>query len=171
MAKATKKATMAGKVKKAAPAKKGKKEVKAGKKKAAKKTDMKVVIKDTNCVATYQCLEADQLNAALKASGISDARKRRKVIEHFLFDAGYFRDSCWFETERRRFRPVVCFEEVSENGESKGTMLIPDRDRGVGFHEYAHSTAGWLFDEHKDASSIPTGDILAALYDRQRQKG
>jgi hypothetical protein len=123
---------------------------------------MNVVAGDLHdpCIATYQCLEADQLNTALKASGISDASKRREIIEHFLFHGGYFRDSCWFEQEGRRFRPVMCFEEIEENGRSKDTLLVPDSSLGTLFHEYAHGAAAWLFEqENEDASGIPAGDV------------
>jgi hypothetical protein len=123
---------------------------------------MNVVAGDLHdpCIATYQCLEADQLNNALKASGIGDASKRREVIEHFLFHGGYFRDSCWFEQEGRRFRPVMCFEEIEENGESTGTLMVPDPGLGTLFHEYAHGAAAWLFEEeNEDAAGISVGDV------------
>lgn len=123
---------------------------------------MKVVAGDLHdpCVATYQCLEADQLNTALKACGITDASQRRQIVEHFLFHGGYFRDSCWFEQDGRRFRPVMCFEEVSESGGSKDALLVPDPSLGTLFHEYAHGAAAWLFEEQsEDASSIGAGDV------------
>ena len=125
---------------------------------------MNVVAGDLHdpCVATYQCLEADQINAALKAAGISDGAKRREIIEHFLFHGGYFRDSCWFEQDGRRFRPVMCFEELPDNGLGERTLLVPDPGLGTLFHEYAHGAAAWLFDEqNEDAFSIATGDSAA----------
>ena len=111
------------------------------------------------CVATYQTLEADQLNMSLKACGVSDASKRREIIEHFLFNAGYFRDSCWFEEDGRQFRPIVCFEEVGVSGESKRRLFVPDPSFGTSFHEYAHGAAAWVFEHGEDSSEIKTGDV------------
>jgi hypothetical protein len=112
------------------------------------------------CIATYQCLEADQLNTALKECGIDDASKRRQVIEQFLFHGGSFRDSCWFEQGGRRFRPVMCFEEIQENGDSKNVLLIPDPGLGTLFHEYAYGAAEWLFDgENEGAYAIAAGSV------------
>jgi hypothetical protein len=69
-----------------------------------------------SCVATYQTLEANQLNVALRENGISAPEVRRAIIEHDLFSSGYFRDSCWFEEQGRKFRPVMCFEEAQADG-------------------------------------------------------
>jgi hypothetical protein len=123
---------------------------------------MKVIAGDSHdpCVASYQCLEADQLNTAQKACGIDAPGKRREIVEHFLFHGGYFRDARWFEQDGRRFRPIMCFGEVTENGESTDALLIPDPNLGTLFHEYAHGAAAWLFeDQSEDASSIEVGDV------------
>jgi len=122
---------------------------------------MKVIAGDLHdpCVATYQTLEADQLNQALKACGISGASKRQAIMEHFLFNAGYFRDSRWFEEGGRRFRPVVCFEEVAPDGSSKNRMLIPDGSFGTCFHDYAHGAAAWIFEHGESTSEIEAGDV------------
>jgi hypothetical protein len=112
------------------------------------------------CIATYQCLEAGQLNEALKEAGIGDAAKRRDIVEAFLSRAGYFRDSCWFEQAGRLFRPVMCFEEIEVNGQSKGALLVPDPSLGTLFHEYALGAAAWLFEgQEEDASGIASGSV------------
>jgi hypothetical protein len=54
----------------------------------------------------------------------------------------------------------MCFEEIEENGESTGTLMVPDPGLGTLFHEYAHGAAAWLFEEeNEDAAGISVGDV------------
>ena len=112
--------------------------------------------------ATYQCIQIDELNNALKDNGIEDVAVRRKICERFLFAMGNFHDQYWFETEGKRVHPLLCFSSQFLNVDSDvnaiGDVYTPSEL--FAFHEYAFGNNVYYFEEHnEDVSDINMGPV------------
>lgn len=74
--------------------------------------------------STWLCLEAEMLNDALREGGVTDKKRRQKIVTQFLLDRGVFLDQKWFAVEGQRLHPDITFTtrpiqpstEVSEPG-------------------------------------------------------
>lgn len=112
--------------------------------------------------STYQCIQIDNLNNALKEHGVDDPAIRRKICEHFVFAMGNFHDQYWFEAEGRRVYPLLCFStrflNVDTDVGQLGDVYAPSDM--FAYHEYAFGNNSWYFDDHdEDASEISLGVI------------
>ena len=95
----------------------------------------KLVVDDRYEEVAIQFLRvmAMELDVALKAAGITDAKKRRKVVDTFCFGMGNFFDQYWFEAEGTRYFPVVCYAEEHLQ-EGPKTLGMP---QWFDYHDYA----------------------------------
>src|SRR5438876_6597435 len=92
--------------------------------------------------STYQVVEVALLNQVLKAHGILDKRKRRKICESYFFDQSVIMDYGAFQTEPdgKWYMPTPCFAEAEGNpddGFGRTRKLYRFTDDFTGFHEYA----------------------------------
>jgi len=73
-----------------------------------------------------------ELNDALRKSKISDARRRKKICERFLFGLGNALDQCWFTVNGEKHYPLVCFTREFLNTDvdvrDVGTIFAPSPD-------------------------------------------
>lgn len=103
------------------------------------------------------------LNQVLKAHGISDKRKRRKICEDFIFDQGVILDGGAFQTEPegKWYGPVLCFVETDGNhdeGEFFRTKKFYKLSGDFpGYHEYAFGNLDYFFDECKEKTPFDWG--------------
>ena len=112
--------------------------------------------------ATYQVVEIALLNQVLKAHGVSDKRKRRRICEDYFFCQGVIIDQGAFQTEPegKWYAPVPCFADAVGNPE-EGFL----RRKGFygfskcfpGFHEYALGSLDEFFDEWKEKTPFDWG--------------
>ena len=110
--------------------------------------------------STYQCLQIDALNNALKENGVDDVALRRKVCEQFTFAMGNLHDQHWFDSEGQRVHPLLCFSPRFLNTDTDVTQLgdVYAPSDMYAFHEYAFGNNAWYFDEqNEDASEIQHG--------------
>jgi hypothetical protein len=112
--------------------------------------------------ATYQCVEIALLNSILKAHGIADKRKRRKICEDFIFDQGVIFDEGAFQTEKGSgwYTPVLCYAGLKgnpENGFRKTKSFYKLSDDFPGYHEYALGNLGQFFEDWKEKTDFDWG--------------
>ena len=112
--------------------------------------------------STYQCIQIDMLNMALKENGVDDVATRRAVCEEFLFGMGNLHDQYWFEAEGQRVHPLLCFSPRFLNADTDidqlGDVYAPSEM--FAFHEHAFGNNSWYFDDNsEDASEISFGPI------------
>jgi hypothetical protein len=113
--------------------------------------------------ATYQVVEIALLNSILKAHGIADKRKRRKICEDFLFDLGVIIDEGAFQTERggRWYAPVPCFTDAPgspDDGFGRGKKLYKPSDAPFfAFHEYALGDIEHFFKDLSEKTDFDWG--------------
>src|SRR5262249_21008106 len=92
--------------------------------------------------SAYQDALVAMLDGALRESGITLKRKRRKVCERFLYAHGAFHDQCWLRHGGRTVYPIVGFAEVFQNvgmsPQQLGTVIL-DKDKSFSFDEYVWS--------------------------------
>lgn len=112
--------------------------------------------------STYQVVEIALLNQVLKANGISDKRKRRKICEDFIFDQGVILDGGGFQTEPggKWYGPVLCFADTDGNhdeGEFFRTKKFYKHVDDLPYHEYALGNIHYFFDECKEKTPFDWG--------------
>ena len=118
---------------------------------------------DNLLAATYQLIEMARLNESLKECGISDMAVRRRVVEHYFFDSGYFLDGCWFAHKECRYRPGIYFRPLDDRNKPIDTVILPNPSTGTWFHEVAHGASMDLYEDYGETlSDIETGDATGA---------
>jgi hypothetical protein len=119
-----------------------------------KKTDYE------DLAATYQVSEIALLNSVLKASGISDRRKRRKICEEFIFSQGVILDEGAFQTKGQWYRAVLSYVELRGNpdkGFRKTKEHFQPTDRFTGYHEYAMGNLAYFFEDCDEKTDFDWG--------------
>lgn len=111
---------------------------------------------------TYQVVEIALLNQVLKAHGISDKRKRRKICEDFFFDQGVIIDEGAFQMKPggKWYAPVPCFAEAEgspDEGFGRTKWLYRLSDDFPGFHEYALGNVEEFFVDSKEKTPFDWG--------------
>ncbi len=116
-----------------------------------------------NLGATYQVVEMALLNQVLKAHGIADRRKRRKICESFIFDLGVIIDEGAFQTEAggKWYAPVPCFTNALGSpdegfGRAKKLYKLTDAPR-FAYHEYTHGNLDYFFGRSKEKTDFDWG--------------
>ncbi len=113
--------------------------------------------------ATYQVVEMALLNSILKAHGIADRRKRRKICQDFIFDQGVIIDEGAFQTEPggKWYAPVPCFTDAPgspDEGFSRTKKLYQLSDAPFfAYHEYAHGNLEQYFGPWKEKTDFRLG--------------
>jgi hypothetical protein len=110
---------------------------------------------------TFMTLVSHRLNAALRENGVSASEQRQEICAHFLFDLAYQLDAGWFQQDKTRFFPKVCFVERAkptgdENLGAIGVVHIPSE--ASSWHEYAHGVVSDYFEQDESIDpQIRTG--------------
>jgi hypothetical protein len=94
-----------------------------------------------------------EVDAALKAAGITDVKKRRKVVDTFCFGMGNFFDQYWFEAEGERYFAVVCFADKHLQDGPK-TLGLPEN---FDYHDYALGGFDLLTNKGKGPYDVRVG--------------
>jgi hypothetical protein len=124
------------------------------KKSKAKKPDYE------DLAATFQVAETALLNSVLKACGITDKRKRRKICEEFIFAQGVVRDEGAFQEGGKWYSPVLSYAEREGNpdkgfGKMKGLYKVSNDFPG--YHEYTIGNMDYFFEECKEKTDFDWG--------------
>ena len=103
---------------------------------------------------------AMELNDALKDCRVTDARKRKKICERFLFGMGNFLDQYWFAVEGEKHYPLMCFTKkfmnVGMDPSDVGTVYAPSK--GWEYHAAASDMTEWFFkDQKQDSNAVRVG--------------
>jgi hypothetical protein len=111
---------------------------------------------------TYQVVQIALLNSILKANGIADKRKRRKICEDFIFDEGVILDEGAFQTERggKWYAPVLAFTDAPgdpDEGFTRAKKLCTVASDFAGYHEYAFGNVDYFFNESKEETPFDWG--------------
>jgi hypothetical protein len=112
---------------------------------------------------TYQVVEVALLNSILKAHGITDKRKRRKICDDFIFDQGLIFDEGGFQTEPggKWYAPVPCFADAQGNpddgwfGRTKKFYRLSEDSPSS--HEAALSNCAYFFEDLKEKTDFDWG--------------
>jgi hypothetical protein len=110
--------------------------------------------------ATYQVAEIALLNSVLKACGISNHKKRRKICEEFIFSQGVIFDEGAFQKRGQWYAPVLSYVKLKGNpdrGFSKTKDEYQATNAFAGYHEYAMGNLGYFFDDHKEQTDFDWG--------------
>jgi hypothetical protein len=110
--------------------------------------------------ATYQVAEIALLNSVLRACGISDRRKRRKICEEFIFSQGVIFDEGAFQANGQWYRPVLSYVELRGNpdkGFRKTSNSAKHTDKFTGYHEYAMGNLAYFFEDCKEKTDFDWG--------------
>jgi hypothetical protein len=111
---------------------------------------------------TYQIVEIALLNSILKAHGIADKRKRRKICDDFLFDQGVIIDEGAFQTEPagKWYAPVPCFAEAKgspDEGFGRTKKFYKLTEDSPSYHEAALSNSALFFEEWREKTDFDWG--------------
>lgn len=100
------------------------------------------------------------LDQALRESGISPKRKRRKICERFLRAHGTLHDQCWLRSGEQTVYPFLGFSEVFQNigmsPQKLGTVLV-DKDKSFSFEEYVWSILHSYFEPDQTVPPVEVG--------------
>src|SRR5262245_18456162 len=99
---------------------------------------------------TYQVAETALLNSVLKACGIADKRKRRKICEEFMFWQGIILHDGAIQQNGKWYAPVLGYAELQGNpdkGIRKTKKFYKLSIRFPGFHEYALGNSHHFFED------------------------
>src|SRR5688572_33511070 len=110
--------------------------------------------------ATYQVAETALLNSVLKACGVADRRKRRKICEEFIFSQGVVLDEGAFQESGTWYAPVLGYVELRgspDKGFRKTTNVFKLSAGFPGYHEYAFGNMDHFFDERKEKTDFDWG--------------
>jgi hypothetical protein len=110
--------------------------------------------------ATYQVAETALLNSVLKACGIADRRKRRRICEEFIFAQGVVLDDGAFQQKGKWYGPVLCYAERTGNpdrGFGRAKAFFKVDDDFPGYHEYAFGNMDYFFDKCKEKTDFDWG--------------
>jgi len=110
--------------------------------------------------ATYQVAEIALLNSVLKACGISDKRKRRKICEEFIFSQGLIFDEGAFQANGQWYAPVLDYVELRgdpDRGFRKTKNYYKLSNDFPGYHEYAMGNSGHFFEDCKEKTDFDWG--------------
>ena len=94
-----------------------------------------------------------EVDDALRAAGISDRRKRKKICEHFSFGLGNFFDQYWFNVDGKRFHPLLCYSETFLNIDTDVDKLgtVYAQSPSFAYHEYSRGAVDQHFAKKPDA--------------------
>jgi hypothetical protein len=109
---------------------------------------------------TYQVTEMALLNSVLKACGVANKRKRRKICEEFIFAQGVVFDEGAFQNGGKWYSPVISYSEREGNpdrGFGKAKKLYKISDAFPGYHEYALGNADYFFEKCKEKTDFDWG--------------
>ena len=112
---------------------------------------------------TYQVVEVALLNSILKAHGITDRRKRRKICDDFIFDQGVIFDAGAFQTEPggKWYAPVPCFADATgspdEGAFGRTKKFYKLSEDFPSFHEAALSNSAYFFEDLKEKTDFDWG--------------
>jgi hypothetical protein len=112
--------------------------------------------------STYQVVEIALLNSILKAHGIADKRKRRKICEDFIFDQGIILDEGAFQTKPggKWYAAVLCFagaEGDPDDGFKRTKKFYKFSEDFPGYHEYALGNLEYFFQKCREATPFDWG--------------
>ena len=110
--------------------------------------------------ATYQVAETALLNSVLKACGVADKRKRRKICEEFIFSQGVVFDEGAFQEGGKWYAPVLSYAELQgspDKGFRKTKNFHQVSPDFPGYHEYALGNMDHFFDESKEKTDFDWG--------------
>jgi hypothetical protein len=109
---------------------------------------------------TYQVAETALLNSVLKACGIADKRKRRKICAEFMFSQGVILDEGAFQQNGKWYTPVLGYAELQGNpdkGFRKTKKFYKLSNRFPGYHEYALGNTHYFFEDCKEKTDFDWG--------------
>jgi hypothetical protein len=110
--------------------------------------------------AKYQVAEIALLNSVLKACGIADKRKRRRICEEFIFSQGVIFDEGAFQDNGKWYAPVLGYVELQGNpddGFRKTKRSYNLSDDFSGYHEYAMGNLAYFFEDCKEKTDFDWG--------------
>ena len=111
---------------------------------------------------TYQVVEVALLNSILKAHGIADKRKRRKICDDFIFDQGLIFDEGAFQTKPggKWYAPVPSFADVTgspEEGFTRTKKFYKLSEDFPSYHEAALGNSAYFFEDLKEKTDFDWG--------------
>jgi hypothetical protein len=110
--------------------------------------------------ANYQVAEIALLNSVLKACGIADRRKRRRICEEFVFSQGVILDEGAFQESGKWYAPVLCYAELRgdpDSGFRRTQKRYDPNNNFPGYHEYALGNTNHFFDEAGEKTDFDWG--------------
>lgn len=99
---------------------------------------------------TFMALVTHRLNAALRENGVSSSAQRQEICAHFMFGHSYELDAGWFQEEKTRFFPKVCFLERAKPKEDENlgeVKVVHIPNEASSWHEYAHGVVSDYFEQ------------------------
>ena len=112
--------------------------------------------------SAYQVVLVSMLDQALRDSGITAKRKRRKICERFLAAHGTFHDQYWLRSGGQTVYPFLGFAEVFQNvgmsPQQLGT-IVADREKLFSFAEYAWSVLRCYFEPDETVPEVAVGVV------------
>ena len=123
----------------------------------AKTTQVSHAVKYEPSAIAFLKVMALEVDVAMKAAGITDVKKRRKVVDAFCFGMGNFFDQYWFEAEGQRFFPMLCFSET--HASSKPATAGAPNSGNFDYHDYAHGMFDALTEKGKGMYTMKIGHM------------
>ena len=99
---------------------------------------------------TFMALVTHRLNAALRENGVSSSEQRQEICAHFMFSHSYELDAGWFQEDKTRFFPKVCFLERAKPKEDENlgeVKVVHIPNEASSWHEYAHGVVSDYFEQ------------------------
>lgn len=99
---------------------------------------------------TFMALVTHRLNAALRENGVSSSEQRQEICAHFMFGHSYELDAGWFQEDKTRFFPKVCFLERAKPKEDENlgeVEVVHIPNEASSWHEYAHGVVSDYFEQ------------------------
>ncbi|MGC4044170.1 MAG: hypothetical protein QM758_10255 [Armatimonas sp.] len=115
--------------------------------------------------SAYQFHLIALLDTTLKQNGITEVKKRRKIVGTFLSQLGQFHDQGWLRSSAgsEQAYPLLCFTKTFLNTETAPEDLgdVLATSSFFSFQEYAASNTEMFFDNDPDAK-VETGSVGAS---------
>jgi hypothetical protein len=110
---------------------------------------------------TFMALMTHRLNTALVKNGMTDVSQRQDICSEFMFGLAYELDAGWFQEDKLRVFPKVCFLERAKpkDDENLGEVkVVHIPNEASSWHEYAHGVVSQYFEEDESVGeSVRTG--------------
>jgi len=110
--------------------------------------------------SAYQVVLVSMLDQALRESGITPKRKRRKICERFLYAHGAFHDQHWLRSGGKTVYPLLGFAEafpdVGSSPQPWGRILV-DKGKSFSFDEYVWSVLRCYFEPDETVPQVEAG--------------